>query len=222
MTKALSASILAWLALVLVPCAAGADPVTDGILKCSADDDSVSRLACFDAIAAGLKSEADKAAEASLPQADGDVGRWRVKVETSRIDDSTNVLLTIVSNETVRDSFGRRSPAFLTIRCIENTTSLVLSLGNNFLSDIQGYGDVTLRADREPARVVGMKVSTDNKALGLWSGGASIPLIRELLNRDALLARVTPFNESPITVEFEIAGLSEAIKPLAAACNWTP
>jgi hypothetical protein len=56
--------------------------------------------------------------------------------------------------------------------------------------------------------------SNDNEALGLWSGGAAIPFIKELFGATTLLVRATPFNESAVTAELPIAGLEEAIKPL--------
>jgi len=65
-----------------------------------------------------------------------------------------------------------------------------------------------------------MDESTDNKALGLWSGGESIPVIKKMFGKKQLIARMTPFSESPITVEMDITGLDAAIEPLRTACGW--
>ena len=88
------------------------------------------------------------------------------------------------------------------------------------MSDIQGYGDVTFRIDKEAAFERSLNASTNNHSLGLWSGGSAIPMIKRLIGKSTLAIRATPYNESPGLFEFPIAGLDEALKPLRKACGW--
>lgn len=175
--------------------------------KCAQVADDRLRLECYDL-------EYRKTAEITTES------EWSVREEVSRVDDSRNVFLTVSSKEAVRSPFGRPASAELHIQCRENTTLLFVVLGGNFLSDIQGYGEVTYRIDTKPASRINMTVSTDNKALGLWSGGKSIPFIRSLFESSNLLIRITPYNQSAITVDFPTQGIEEAVKPLRSACKW--
>ena len=171
------------------------------------------RLKCYDsATEFGKKNEANAIAQ--------NTGKWLVRKETSDIDDSQNVFMTISSNEKVLGPFSNGSaPAQILIRCMENTTSVVLIMNDHFLSDIQGYGAVTYRLDEKKAANKRLQVSTDNKALGLWNGGSAIPFSKALFDHSNLLVKVTPFNESPVTVNFDITGLEDAIAPLREACG---
>jgi type VI secretion system protein VasI len=146
--------------------------------------------------------------------------RWRVASQKSKVDDSTNVFLSIDSNQPIRGRFGDVGPAELTIRCMENTTAATFRFAGHFMADIQGYGDITYRIDDRKAKTKGFVESTSNEALGLWSGGSAIPFAKELFGGTSLYVRATPYNENPVEAEFNIAGLDEAIKPLREACRW--
>ena len=65
-----------------------------------------------------------------------------------------------------------------------------------------------------------MRESTDNRALGLWRGGESIPVIKSMLGKRRMIVRATPYGDSPFMAEFIIAGLDEEIEPLRNACSW--
>jgi type VI secretion system protein VasI len=65
-----------------------------------------------------------------------------------------------------------------------------------------------------------MEESTNNRSLGLWSGGRSIPVIKQMFGKKQMIARMRPFNENAFTVTFNISGLEEASKPLRNACGW--
>src|SRR5262245_22935382 len=49
---------------------------------------------------------------------------------------------------------------------------------------------------------------------------SSISFLKDLLGGKMLFIQATPFNESPVSAEFNIEGLADAIKPLRAACGW--
>ncbi len=165
------------------------------------------RLSCYDALFV-------------TPVATPQAGLWAVQETRSALDDSRRVTLTLDSTEPMPGRFGQQEPATLIIRCEQNTTALFIIWGGHFMSDLNRGGRVDYRIDAQPPGNITMRVSNNNMALGLWNGGASIPFIRRLLDGSELYVRATPFSESRIEARFPIAGLTEAIQPLRAACNW--
>ena len=147
-------------------------------------------------------------------------GNWLVTMDKSQLDDSQSVYLSLSSDEPIKGQFGTPGPAHLYLRCQENKTSVFLILNDMFLSDIQGFGDVDYRIDTKKAATARMQSSTDNKALGLWSGGTAIPFAQKLMEGEMVVFRATPYNESPVEFSFDLAGLKVAIEPLRAACQW--
>ena len=190
------------------------------LVKCSSIDDSVKRLACYDGLAAVEHQEASTAVAKSLAPPDEDVGKWTVLTDKSKIDDSNRVMLILNADEPVPGRFSRQVTPSLIIRCMENVTSVYLEFDGLFMSDNQGYGRVTFRVNKNPAFEKEMSASTNNKALGLWSGGSSIPFIKQLLDGETLVVRATPYNESARTMEFSIKGISNAVAPVRKECKW--
>lgn len=149
------------------------------------------------------------------------IGRWRVTSETSPMDDSKTVVAILQSTSMVPGKYGGPSgQAEIALRCMENTTAVIFSVNDYFLADIQGYGVVEYRIDDKKAAKINTQESTDNMALGLWSGKRAIPFIKGLYGGEKLTLRITPFNESPITMDFDMKGVEDATKELRAACGW--
>lgn len=179
-----------------------------GCLKVENDLD---RLACYDR-ASGRAPTIETTPTAS---------KWTVQKKTSALTDESSVYLSVPSNEVVDCGWNRGQEITLALRCMENKTALFFDTGCHMTSsDYTDYGDVTLRIDDTPAKTVGMEASTNNRALGLWSGGRSIPVIKQMIGAERLIVRMTPFSESPFTATFDIRGLEQEIGPLREACSW--
>lgn len=191
------------IALTIAACSAGA-LANQECAKITSDQ---RRLACYDA-------EYRPATSTSTSS------KWSVREDVSPIDDSKTVVLSVSSTETVQTRFRRTASPRLILRCHENTTSFYISFGGLHMADHGSYGDVDLRVDKKPSKTYSMAESTDNKALGLWNGHRSIPAIKSMFRGKTLTIRATPFSESPVTLQFPISGLEEAIKPLREACTW--
>lgn len=193
---------------------AAALSITAGV-ACAADctliDDDTERLACYD-------KKSGRVADAA-PTPKGENGNWKTEIEKSEFKDTTDVFLSISSEDHV---YCRGyEPVRLVARCLENTTSLIIATQSCHLtSGHGGYGRVEYRIDDRKAKERSLTDSTDNRALGLWSGGRSIPVLKELIGSERLLLRFTPYNQSPVTARFDTAGLENAIKPLREACGW--
>ena len=184
--------------------AAGATPES-----CAEITSDQARLTCYDDIFGVTRGE-------SVPTK----SKWTKRVETSQMADETDVFLTLLSDDRVAGRFGNDGSGVLYIRCMENTTALQFRVGDHFLADIQGYGRVEYRLDDRPMQSKNFRESTSNETLGLWNGGQSIPFMKSMLGHDRMIVRITPFNESPKTMTFSIAGLDTEIEQLRKTCGW--
>lgn len=179
---------------------------------CIQIENDLDRLACYD------KEVGRTPTQERVPT---DAGEWSVRKETSKLTDQANVYAAVESEEVINCGWNRGEKIRLFVRCMENSTSLIFQTGCHMTSsEYNDYGDVTYRLDDDKARTVGMQESTNHRSLGLWSGGRSIPVIKQMLGKSQMVVRMTPYGESPFTASFNIAGLDEAIAPLREACGW--
>jgi type VI secretion system protein VasI len=143
-----------------------------------------------------------------------------VDAKTSDFQDTMDVFMSVMSEDPVSCGFLGSKKIRLYARCVENTTALIISTHCHVASGFSGYGTVEYRIDDNPASKRGFDESTNNRSLGLWNGGSSIPFLKSLFGAQELLVRFTPFNESPVTAKFNISGLEDAIAPLRESCHW--
>lgn len=178
------------------------------IAKCAAKSGDAARLICYDNLAQSL------GVDEPVTTSTKGRGEWNVTTRRSPIDDSTNVYLSVQSEETVRSDYNTVRPT-LHVRCKENTTNVFLAW-NLYL----GLDETRMltRFDKEKATTKTWSISTDNKAV--FARGSDIALVKRMIRHEKLLTKITPYGESPLVATFKIGGLSEAIKPLRKACHW--
>jgi len=162
---------------------------------------------------AELRSLDTKAAAAKRRQIGN--GAWHTSSETSPIDDSTNVFLSLASEDTIEGQFGGTVRPQLYVRCKEKKTELYVSWDVYLGID---ETQVLHRLDDRPARTSTWNISTDNKAT--FCGGSDLAFVRELIKHEKLLLRVTPYGEKPVMANFALTGLENAVLPLQEACGW--
>lgn len=177
---------------------------------CSKIKNDAERLACFDSI---NKTKNDAKQEESKKN-------WKVVERHSKLDDSVSYILIAISDEKVDETEGLGGYGSIGIACSKNTTRILFQAGSQYLSDTGNYNRVAYRLDKEKSDTISMDVSEDGDALGLWSGDVSIPLIKKMFGHEKIVVEITPYRETAVTMEFNIAGLEEEIKPLRQACNW--
>jgi type VI secretion system protein VasI len=144
---------------------------------------------------------------------------WQVSVDRSPVDDSETVELKLRSQKPFTDRFGRKKWGFINISCIENSTSFTIWPGGEFVAASGEFGYVTYRIDKNKAQKKFMSESTDNEVLGLWYG-LGIDLIREISEGKTLFIRITPYNESPVDLTFQVGGLKKVLPKVQKACGW--
>ena len=154
---------------------------------------------------------------AALLDAGAKPSDWRVRTETSPLDDSTSVFLR-TSGTPIQGPYGEDVIPRLHIRCVENSTAVYIHFGGHFMSDYL-HGRVDYRIDDTPARHRQFSESNSHEALGLWHG-TGIGFIKSLFGHDELYVRATPHSESWVSTTFRIGGLEEEITPLRHSCDW--
>lgn len=216
---------------IAIPAAADDAALIGEAKKCTVIEGAGLRMTCYDAVFKGdgkaVLPEAQ--APAATPTDTGvdlraetqPKGDWLIRHDKSAMTDQDTVVLTLKSNEMVLcRQYGSPDYLSLIVRCMENTTSLYITGDCHVASGFYGYGKVTLRLDDGKPFTRNMEDSTDSSALGLWDGGSSIPLLKQMIGKERMIARFTPFGANPVEPSFTIAGFDEAVKPLREACGW--
>lgn len=222
------------LALMLMGCTAGFAQEPAGPLEqaaqCSNLSDSLARLTCFDKVfpagaAAGPRPAASEgsagATQGKQPTApeksttgSGEAGGWYVTEEKSAIDDSPKVTAILAP----LDGGGNVvTPTGLVVRCVENTTSVIISTENFAFGE--DYGRVTTRFDSGPAETTRWEISSNGRSFGLWEGAKAIPFLKKLRDANKLAVRVVANQQSDMT--FDLTGGASVVDKIAAACNWS-
>lgn len=135
---------------------------------------------------------------------------WRLKTETSPIDDSTTYILRRDAEEEVGTGIFASTPTLL-IRHKEGELELYITVGQ-FLGMDKTL--VTCRLGTSPAQDSEWSLSTDGKAI-FYPGNVDA-FVRQLMANDKMVIRLTPYGESPITTTFILSGLTDAIEPMKA------
>lgn len=199
-------------AVILVLAAVLATAARSAGEECINIDTDLDRLTCYDK-ALGRTAKTEPLEVSS--------GKWQVVRQTSKMTDEENIALQLNSEETINCGWNNGEKIALLLRCKEGRTSMYFVTGCHMAgSEYDSYGSIDYRLDQEKAKTTSATPSTDNRALGLWSGNKAVPFAKQMLGKSTLVARMTPYGESPFTATFELSGLDKAIEPLRRACNW--
>lgn len=175
------------------------------ILSCAADTNADSRLACYDALAETLADATD------TPSVNG---QWTVTELDAPGDRSRQVRLTLsAAVATELNQSAGDATLILTCKAAKSRVSMDWGL-------YLGLGSIRMKTyfDGQSNRSRIWTIAEDNQTIEL--SGSDISFIKQMIKHNSLITEVTPFGERPITAEFDIRGLANAIKPLRKACNW--
>lgn len=169
-------------------------------IECTLIADNDERLVCYDSVFERQGSDQKPV-----------IGAWDVSENNNPMDDTKTVVLALDSSQG-QNRFGR--VPFLIMRCQSMKTSLYIGWNDYLGSDRQR---VNIRIGTKKAKTESWPLSTDKTAT---FSPAPVSFIKQMLKADKLVMQTTPYNESPITAVFPLAGLDEAIKPLRKVCVW--
>lgn len=198
---------------------------------CARDDEALMRVADIagaDSVSGAAKAliGRDSAGDAARPDSGADSSsvanllsrEWFASDETDPITDQKNVFRTKLPQETPRNKFGGEKSVSLMARCVRNTTSLIISFDSYQIKD---RIPVTWRFDDTSPQSGRWSVSTSRQAAGLWNGSSAIPFIRQMMQAQKLVLRLS-LDDGTETYTFDLSGAPEQLSPLAQACNWSP
>jgi len=193
------------------PAAVPAIAQEQGGSRCAGIEAPLARLACYDNV---FRPPAAPAGPAE--------SEWRISSATSPVSGWNNIVLEVESRETVPIDFGTAQRGKLQIRCIDNVTSVRFWFGGNYMSDFGEYAQVSYRIDNRARQTFEADATGDNLYVGLFAGAAAIPFVRQLFGAGDLSISARPINESdtPVTMQFNVTGVAEEIRPLRESCNW--
>ncbi|WP_172332781.1 type VI secretion system-associated protein TagO [Mangrovicoccus sp. HB161399] len=151
----------------------------------------------------------------------GDSDNWVLATRREAITDQPEVHLSSQSVAPVQCSRFDAETVKLTLRCRNNTTSLLITGNNCHFADHEAiYRKIIFRADGNYAFSATGSASTDSRTIGLWTGPAAVPVIKNFLSADQLLIRFTAYASNTATAEFNVSGLDDAIGQLRETCHW--
>ena len=183
---------------------------------CALLDDDRKRLDCYDLL---FKKPLVGGATTSTSEESNNAGPgksdWLVEQETSKFDDSQNVRVYVLAKDSFVDFLHKRRTPVLTVACHEGEVYAYVVFDTVMQSEPLVY-----RLDKKSPGKLDVRPSMNHDALGLWTTEEAVAFAMELIGADRLLIRAIPYGLNAVELEFPIAGLAQAIKPLRKACRW--
>lgn len=208
---------LALLILAVTQPTSATPDVAKIIANCAKERNDVDRLACYDSGASALGL---RGVSKAVP-----IFAWKVKTGKSPIDDSTNVWVSRKANSPIDGWPNKSVTPMIYITCREKKTrAYIYTDMSPAIESTRARARGTIRLDGDEAYTDTFGVSTSGDALFLKPGDESALLgfLRELSKHKKMLVQFTPFNSPPTMTTFDLAGLSDALKPVQDACGWSP
>lgn len=202
---------LAATALASLGQAVCAQPADDAVprFKSCLQWEGAARLECLDKLARELS-----VVSAPIPAvAQSGGNNWVVSETTSPLDYSPQLTAAIAAEAAVKDA-----PSSLAIRCRGQRTEFLVSTTGSWRPSTTGEFKVAYRIDDQPAI---------EERWAAFAGGRSavfksdvIQFLRSLPERGRLSIRVYDWQGPPHEATFQLAGLGDVRRKIAAACQW--
>lgn len=144
---------------------------------------------------------------------------WLVDESRSEMDDSRTVRLALPAVNEVQGWLTSERPTLI-IRCEERETDVIVRTGMAAQPEYGRYSEarVEVRLDSGAVRKQWWSEATNNEAL---FSPQPIAFAKQLARSRRLRFRFSAFNAGARTAEFDLAGLSDVLPKVAAACGWT-
>ncbi len=181
---------------------------------CSAIEDSLQRLTCFDKVFPRDATPAKPTEDAAQEPTTSPASAWQINEERSPLDDSVVYTAGLIPKDVSTSGIGD-AQMFLLLRCSENTTSVVFTTSMFMVGETP---TVTVRVGEGKAETKRWNRSTNYKAVGLWSGAEAIPFMKALQDQEQLAVRIQ--DNDRVDAVFDLAGVNEPIAKIRAYCKW--
>jgi type VI secretion system protein VasI len=179
--------------------------LNDALKSASQITNSTERLNAYDTILEkyGIKS--------SVGISDTDIGKWSSSIRTDPITDS-KIITFLLRASSGSSSYG--DPVYLIIRWNEGEVVMYIDWDSYLGSSIK----VTFRVGDNTPETKTWAISTDSEAS--FYPDDTVSLMQSLLNVDRVIARCTPYGESPITAVFDITGFKALVTQYNDDLKW--
>jgi type VI secretion system protein VasI len=158
---------------------------------------------------------ATQTAAAIIPTAS--TGKWKTEISTSAMDDSQTVVMKLPAENEIQGWLDPVLPV-LFVRCKEHKLDVYVYTDTTEVESDIDHSTVRIRFDKIEPGTLKMSHSSDDTALFFEDKESAFKLF---LITSTMLFEFTPFNAPPVQATFDLRGFSEAVKPLAKACNIT-
>ena len=143
----------------------------------------------------------------SRTQKPNERGKWIIRSPSDEISGSQNVFAFLSGNG-----------ANITLRCMDNTTAIYFDLTDYTTTGTLDGATIKYRLDDKQSNRW-FTTSVDGTAHGLWSGGQSIPFVKELIGKTEFDIRLPTYGGTR-TVTYNITGIDYVAQRVREACNW--
>lgn len=137
--------------------------------------------------------------------------RWQLVVESDPQGGSKTVHMMIAALNRLE---SQKDHAALVLSCDSGTTDVYV-IWRQYLGTYDL--DVTWRVGSDPDVSETWSLSTDNEAI---FAPEPVRLIKHMMSNELFLIKTSPFGSSPVTLQFNTAGLGKEVAPLREACSW--
>ena len=136
----------------------------------------------------------------------------------SSMDDSPTVTFHLQAENQIQVWLGTKQPSLI-VRCHERGTDVYMVTGTAAHVEYGAMDSATVqvRFDDAAATKQRWNESTDNEAL---FAPQPVAFARRIAKSNRLRLGFTPFNASPVVVEFDVRGFDQHIGEIAKACRW--
>jgi type VI secretion system protein VasI len=146
-------------------------------------------------------------------------GNWAL---TTGEDSSSYEMVASLEQEsanTIKDEYGTRDVApQLAFRCVPGNSEIAVRIDwRRFISSFNT--EVGFKVDDGKMLWQKWGVDQSNKMTMSKTASDSRALIDRLASGNKLLVEVSPYSESPVTVQYDLAGLSQGLDALQAECQ---
>jgi hypothetical protein len=143
-------------------------------------------------------------------------GMWTVAKTKNKFTDDPIIFAFVASDKGLN---SLRKPFILSVRCAGGSLDVLMNWGAPVGQDDASKA-IRYRIDTQPAKLATMQVVAGRHDLTYTTDVEGF--IRPLLRGKRFLIQLFPDFGEAMDGEFDIEGISEVIKPIAAACHWTP
>lgn len=112
-----------------------------------------------------------------------------------------------------------RGPATMTVACNAGVLSVMFAFANQPLSQSGDIAPITFQIDQGGTSVRSLAVADDNLSLGYATTAESTAFLDTLAGGTNLKVRITPVRQRPLTVDFRLPAVRDAITALRSACG---